>query len=80
MAAGVNYNNVWAARGVPIDVIAVRQKAGEPYDFHIGGERRVRHRLRSRRRSRQGRSRRRVVVHPGWWDPRDPWIAAGATR
>ena len=37
MAAGINYNNVWAARGIPVDVIAVRQKAGEPEDFHIGG-------------------------------------------
>ena len=37
MAAGINYNNVWAARGTPIDVIRIRQKMGEPYDFHIGG-------------------------------------------
>src|SRR5262245_30388801 len=37
MAAGINYNNVWAARGTPIDVVAIRQRAGEPYDFHIGG-------------------------------------------
>ena len=37
MAAGINFNNVWAARGIPIDVIRLRQKMGEPYDFHIGG-------------------------------------------
>src|SRR5262245_42677333 len=37
MAAGVNYNNVWAARGLPIDVIAMRQRLGQPFDFHIGG-------------------------------------------
>src|SRR5688572_26426138 len=37
MAAGVNYNNVWAALGVPMDVIAARNKAGEKEDFHIGG-------------------------------------------
>ncbi len=37
MAAGVNYNNVWASLGVPIDVIATRQKAGEKEDFHVGG-------------------------------------------
>jgi crotonyl-CoA carboxylase/reductase len=37
MAAGVNYNNVWAGLGVPIDVIAARNKAGEPERFHIGG-------------------------------------------
>ena len=37
MAAGVNYNNVWAALGYPVDAIAMRQKAGEVEDFHIGG-------------------------------------------
>ena len=28
MAAGVNYNNVWAAMGIPVNVIAARNKAG----------------------------------------------------
>src|SRR5215467_648947 len=37
MAAGVNYNNVWAAMGIPIDVIKARMKKGEKEDFHIGG-------------------------------------------
>jgi len=37
MAAGVNYNNVWASLGIPINVIAARNKAGEPEEFHIGG-------------------------------------------
>ena len=37
MAAGVNYNNVWAALGIPVDVIEARNKAGETEDFHIGG-------------------------------------------
>ncbi|MBI0298771.1 crotonyl-CoA carboxylase/reductase [Streptomyces sp. PRKS01-29] len=37
MAAGINYNNVWAASGQPVDVIAARQKFGLPEDFHIGG-------------------------------------------
>ena len=37
MAAGINYNNVWAARGVPIDVTKVHARFGEPDDFHIGG-------------------------------------------
>ncbi|MDQ2588926.1 crotonyl-CoA carboxylase/reductase [Saccharothrix yanglingensis] len=37
MAAGINYNNVWAARGTPVDVIGMRQKTGRPEDFHIGG-------------------------------------------
>src|SRR4051812_36532171 len=37
MAAGVNYNNVWAALGRPVDVIAARQRRGATEDFHIGG-------------------------------------------
>src|SRR6266496_1976489 len=37
MAAGINYNNVWAAKGVPLDVTRVHARLGEPDDFHIGG-------------------------------------------
>ncbi|HLA81815.1 MAG TPA: crotonyl-CoA carboxylase/reductase, partial [Thermoleophilia bacterium] len=37
MASGINYNNVWAALGYPLDVIAERQRKGEPEDFHAGG-------------------------------------------
>ena len=37
MAAGINYNNVWAALGIPVDVTRVHGKFGEPSDFHIGG-------------------------------------------
>ena len=37
MATGINYNNVWAALGYPVDVIATRQKKGEPETFHAGG-------------------------------------------
>ena len=33
MATGINYNNVWAALGIPVDVIADRQRKGEPEDF-----------------------------------------------
>lgn len=37
MAAGTNYNNVWAALGFPVNVIAARQRQGATEDFHIGG-------------------------------------------
>ena len=38
MAAGVNYNNVWAALGQPVDVIENRRKRfGSEEPFHIGG-------------------------------------------
>jgi crotonyl-CoA carboxylase/reductase len=77
MAAGVNYNNVWAARGFPVNVITERQRQGEPYDFHIGGS------------DASGTVYAvgsgvtgvsvgdEVVVHPGYWDPEDPWVQSG---
>ncbi|HVL82429.1 MAG TPA: crotonyl-CoA carboxylase/reductase [Actinomycetota bacterium] len=36
-AAGINYNNVWASLGIPVDVCKVHARFGEPDDFHIGG-------------------------------------------
>lgn len=77
MAAGINYNNVWAARGYPVDQIAVRQKRGEPEDFHIGGSDlsgivyAVGDRVQGINIGDQ------VVTHPGYWDADDPWILAG---
>jgi crotonyl-CoA carboxylase/reductase len=77
MAAGVNFNNVWAARGVPVDVIAQRQRAGKPEDFHVGGS------------DASGvvwsvgegvtgiDVADEVIVHPGYWDPNDPSVKAG---
>ena len=57
MAAGVNFNNVWAARGVPVDVTKTQARWGEPTDFHIVGSDASRHRVRDRRaRSRTSRS------------------------
>src|SRR5690606_10201050 len=40
MAAGVNYNNVWASLGVPVDVVRMHKQRGDAGDeegFHIGG-------------------------------------------
>lgn len=37
MAAGINHNNIWAAQGFPVNVIANRLRAGEKEAFHIGG-------------------------------------------
>ncbi|MFJ3928929.1 crotonyl-CoA carboxylase/reductase [Streptomyces sp. NPDC090029] len=37
MAAGINYNNVWAALGHPVDVVAARGRQGDTTGFHIGG-------------------------------------------
>src|SRR3972149_12013715 len=37
MAAGINFNNVWGARGVPINVIKAREREGDTTGFPIGG-------------------------------------------
>lgn len=77
MAAGVNYNNVWAARGYPIDVIQVRQRAGAPEDFHIGGSDAsgVVYAVGDAVSSVAVGDH--VIVHPGYWELDDPWVLAG---
>ncbi len=59
MAAGINYNNVWAGLGIPVNVIGARNKAGEPEEFPHRRQRRLRHRLQSRQGRHQRQSRRR---------------------
>ena len=77
MAAGINYNNVWAALGSPVDVIAQHQRDGDTTDFHVGGS------------DASGivyavgdgvtnvKVGDQVVVHCGWWNSDDPYIMAG---
>ena len=77
MAAGINYNNVWAARGIPIDVIRIRQKMGEPYDFHIGGSDVAGIVYAVGSDVDDVAVGQEVVVHHGYWNPDDPWIKAG---
>ena len=77
MASGINYNNVWAALGIPVDVIAVRQKQGEPEDFHAGGSDcsgivwKVGSEVTNYKPGDE------VVIHSGWWEPDDPWVLSG---
>ena len=77
MAAGINYNNVWAARGIPIDVIKVRQKMGEPYDFHIGGSDVSGIVYAVGAEVTNAAVGDEVVVHHGCWNLDDPWALAG---
>jgi crotonyl-CoA carboxylase/reductase len=77
MAAGVNYNNVWAALGIPINVIAVRNRAGEPEDFHIGGSDASGVVWKVGKDVKNVRVGDEVVVHCGWWSPDDPHVLAG---
>jgi crotonyl-CoA carboxylase/reductase len=77
MAAGVNFNNVWAARGIPVDVTKGQARWGEPTDFHIVGS------------DASGivwavgsdvtdvRVGDRVVVHAGQWNRDDPHVLSG---
>lgn len=77
MAASVNFNNVWAARGVPVDVIALRQRAGEPYDFHIGGSDASGIVYAVGEGVTNVAVGDEVIVHPGYWAPDDPWVLKG---
>jgi crotonyl-CoA carboxylase/reductase len=77
MAAGINYNNVWAARGIPIDVIAARQKGGEPEDFHVGGSDASGIVYAVGEGVTKVKVGDEVAIHHGWWDADDPWVLAG---
>jgi crotonyl-CoA carboxylase/reductase len=77
MAAGVNYNNVWAAMGIPLDVIKVRQKRGEREDFHVGGSDASGVVWAVGAAVTNVQIGDEVVVHCGMWDPDDPWVVAG---
>jgi crotonyl-CoA carboxylase/reductase len=80
MAAGVNYNNVWASLGVPVDVIRLHKQRGEGGDaegFHLGGSdasgivQAVGENVTSVKPGDE------VVLHCGVWDDDDRQIAEG---
>jgi len=77
MAAGVNYNNVWAGLGTPIDVIAARQRGGEPWDHHIGGSDAAGIVYATGANVTNVRVGDEVIVHCGQWDVHSPFVLAG---
>jgi len=77
MAAGVNLNNVWAARGVPVDVTKTQARWGEPTDFHIVGSDASGIVYAVGEDVRDVSVGDRGVVHAGQWDPDDPDVIAG---
>jgi crotonyl-CoA carboxylase/reductase len=77
MAAGINYNNVWAARGIPVDVTKVHGRFGEPDDFHIGGSDASGVVYAVGDQVTNVKAGDQVVVHCGQWDPDDPGLADG---
>lgn len=77
MAAGINYNNVWAGLGVPINVITTRNKQGEPEDFHIGGSDASGIVYKTGKDVTEWKVGDEVVIHCGMWDRDCPAVAAG---
>lgn len=77
MAAGINYNNVWAALGIPVNVIKARQKAGEKEDFHIGGSDASGIVYKVGKDVKNVKVGDEVVIHCATWDRNDPWVKAG---
>ncbi len=78
MAAGVNYNNVWASLGTPVNVIAARQKAKfDMSDFHIGGSDAsgIVYAVGSDVKNVEVGDR--VVIHCGQWDRDCPVVRSG---
>src|SRR2546428_11654541 len=75
MAAGINYNNVWAALGSPVDVIKSRQKDAyfpDPNPFHIGGRDAPRPVWEGGGAGRGGEGGGEGGVHCGGWGPGGP--------
>jgi crotonyl-CoA carboxylase/reductase len=78
MATGINYNNVWAALGFPVDVIAERQKSlKETEDFHAGGSDCSGIVWAIGGNVRNVKVGDEVVIHSGWWPKDDPWVLSG---
>jgi crotonyl-CoA carboxylase/reductase len=77
MAAGVNYNNVWAALGTPVDVIGARMRGGEKEDFHIGGSDASGIVWAVGENVRNVKVGDEVVVHCGSWDVNAPEVQSG---
>ena len=77
MAAGVNFNNVWAARGVPVDVTKTQARWGEPTDFHIVGSDASGVVWAVGSEVTNVKVGDPVIVHAGQWDLDDPKVTAG---
>lgn len=77
MAAGVNFNNVWAARGVPVDVTKGQARWGEPTDLHVVGSDASGVVWAVGSEVRDVAVGDHVIVHAGQWNHDDPWVLAG---
>jgi crotonyl-CoA carboxylase/reductase len=77
MASSVNYNNIWASLGNPVDIVAQHQRADANIDFHIGGSDASGIVYAVGADVQWPKIGDHVVVHSGWWDKDDPYIQSG---
>jgi crotonyl-CoA carboxylase/reductase len=80
MAAGINYNNVWAGLGSPVDVIKARARDKEWPDespFHIGGSDASGIVWKTGSAVTSVKPGDQVVIHCGIWKADDPAVQAG---
>lgn len=77
MAAGVNYNGVFAAMGKPVNVIELRKKSGDTTHFHIAGSDASGIVLATGKDVKNLRVGDEVVLHCGVWDNSCPFIRGG---
>ncbi len=77
MAAGINYNNVWAALGIPIDVVKIHARGGDTTGFHIGGSDASGVVYAVGQDVRSVKVGDEVVIHCGTWNRHDPVVQAG---
>jgi len=78
MAAGLNYNSIWAATGFPLDMIQVMQLRKESVlDFMIAGSDCSGIVYKVGANVTNVKIGDEVVVHAGWFDSDDPWIKKG---
>jgi crotonyl-CoA carboxylase/reductase len=77
MAAGINYNNVWAARGLPVNVIKAREREGDMTGFHIGGSDASGIVYKVGSDVTNIKVGDQVVIHCGMWDEDTDFVKAG---
>jgi crotonyl-CoA carboxylase/reductase len=77
-AAGINYNNVWAALGIPLNMVEVHRKDQNDHSgFHIGGSDASGIVYKIGANVKNIKVGDEVVVHCGMWDVNNPDIQSG---